>query len=143
WGGVIGSHQLKPKPGATTDRLADLSVAVDHHDITVSKPSVGLSTARNPTSVLRFAKHGPCPSSDPASAFGSRTVAHAGRSLTKDEGVDPHFSPARVARRGDLCRIRGLELNRRGNANGRVGGYGTRDLLQRGYWGRPHGFDVL
>ena len=40
--------------------------------------TVSYAEARNPTSVLRFAKHGPCPSSDPASAFGSRTVAHTG-----------------------------------------------------------------
>src|SRR5262249_52420662 len=98
---------------------------------------------RNPTSVLRFAKHGPCPSSDPASAFGSRTVAHTGRSLTEDEGLDPHFSPARVARRGDLCRIRGLELNQRGNASDRVGGYGARYLLQPSSRRGPHGPPVL
>src|SRR5262249_6042703 len=105
---------------------------------------------RNPTPVLRFANHGPRPSSDPAHPLGGRVAfLVALRSsvteirLPKHEGVDHHFRPARIARRGGLRRIRGLELNRRGNANGWVGGYGTGDLLQRSYWRRPYGVDVL
>ena len=120
--GAVGDSVAGHRPMA--DRTSAKHNAVCLEDTGCRRPPCSQPTAwptqphmwRNPTSVLRFANHGPCPSSNPDHPPGGRVAVLVAlwSSVTetkspKHEGVDRHLCPTRAARRGGLRRIRRLE----------------------------------